>query len=871
MFELAVRGPAFVSGRRALKLARRPASLCAASCSNNSSKNAMMGYGKRLGFATKAKQHFFKSLDLQECIKPAEKRDGLFTGTKLVCSLGPSSHTVEVLEAMLRAGMVAVRVDLTWGGLDFHRATLAALNQAMVNCKKLCAVILDTLGREIMVRRPCEFGPDSWPAHPNPIDVAAGQTITLTTAPDVEATADVWPVTYPHLHNMVEEGDTVYIGRYLGTGSDSASLYLRVTRIEGADIICEACNGAVMDGLMTVFHMERSADSLLNLQNNLPLFSEYDRQAIAALGAEFEIDYVNLAYTRTREDVREARLFLDSLGMTATKVLAKVETRQGLLNFRGILAGADGIVISRGHIGLDVAPEKMALVQKQLISHCNLLGKPVLITRVVDSMVTSPRPTRAEATDIANAVLDGVDGILLGAETLRGSYPVEAVATIAEICRVAESVFDHTSHYDHLMSAAEEMEDVVRAAAGSMAAAAAAAAGGRASTSASGHSGEGAGSGLRGTAAAHAAELDEDMIPSSGVSRAGSFSDVQGLGANGGKSGSAGSFSNLRGLMQSSSYASLQAAYQEVHSFAMFGGAGSHSVAANLHTLKASTGATGAGKSSVGPSAKDNADLPFMNMLESLASSAVRAAGKVQADLIIVYTATGRTAQLVAKYRPPMPILTLVVPRLVNDGIRWRLEGKATARTCQLTRGLLPMLATPGPNGDAVLEAAVIKAALAGLVAPRHHVVVLQQIHNDLCVKIMSLDSSGRRIAGPRVARAAKGTGIGPYISALYPKSPNPKALARAMGASTGDLVDSDADDDDEGPHGSAADGYDEGLVPLLVGLPGDLQTSASMLYDDEMSRAIAAAMKGSASPAPAPAREVDVAALKPSIGVMSP
>ncbi|WIA20834.1 hypothetical protein OEZ85_005187 [Tetradesmus obliquus] len=335
--------------------------------------------------------------------------------------------------------------------------------------------------------------------------------------------------------------------------------------------------------------------------------------------------------------------------------------------------------------------------------------------------------------------------------------------------------------------------------------------------------------------------------------------------------GSAGSFSNLRGLMQSSSYASLQAAYQEVHSFAMFGGAGSHSVAANLHTLKASTGATGAGKSSVGPSAKDNADLPFMNMLESLASSAVRAAGKVQADLIIVYTATGRTAQLVAKYRPPMPILTLVVPRLVNDGIRWRLEGKATARTCQLTRGLLPMLATPGPNGDAVLEAAVIKAALAGLVAPRHHVVVLQQIHNDLCVKIMSLDSSGRRIAGPRVARAAKGTGIGPYISALYPKSPNPKALARAMGASTGDLVDSDADDDDEGPHGSAADGYDEGLVPLLVGLPGDLQTSASMLYDDEMSRAIAAAMKGSASPAPAPAREVDVAALKPSIGVMSP
>ncbi|KAF6256488.1 Pyruvate/Phosphoenolpyruvate kinase-like domain-containing protein [Scenedesmus sp. NREL 46B-D3] len=812
-----------------------------------------MGVGKRLGFGTKAKQHFLKSLDLQECIRPAEKREGLFTGTKLVCSLGPSSHSVDVLEGLLAAGMVAARIDLTWGGLDFHRATLAALN-----------------------------------------------TVTLTTRADVEATADVWPVTYPHLHSMAEEGDTIYIGRYLGAGSDRASLYLTVRGVEGDDIVCEAQNGAVMDGLLTVFHMERSADSLLNLQNNLPLFSEYDRQAIAALGREFEVDYINLAYTRTREDVREARLFLDSLGLTSTRALAKVETRQGLLNFRGILAAADGIVISRWGAAAECmgqhrarrGPEKMALVQKQLVSHCNLLGKPVLITRVVDSMVTNPRPTRAEATDIANAVLDGVDGILLGAETLRGSYPVEAVATIAQICRVAESVFDHTSHYDHLMTAAEEMEDVVRTAASSMAGGA----GGRSSAAALGHSGDGSGFGLRGAAAAHAAEVDDDMIPSSGVSPAGSSWDVQGLGsANGSKTGLANSFTNLRGLMQSSSYASLQAAYAEVHSFAMYGGAGTRSVAANLHTLKGGASGPGQGKS---PLAPRDADLPFMNLLESLASSAVRAAGKVQADLIIVYTATGRTAQLVAKYRPPMPILTLVVPRLVSDGIRWRLEGKATARACQLTRGLLPMLATPGPNGDAVLEAAVIKAAMAGLVAPKHHVVVLQQIHNDLCVKqcwhggdhsrglallqcsccsmclhgcsvhqIMSLDSSGRRIAGPRIARAARGIGIGPHTSAMYPKSPNPKTLARGVGTSTGDMVDSDADDDDG--DAAAAGLFDEGLVPLLMGLPGDLQTSASMLYDDELARTISAAMKTSG--AQAPVKEADVAALKPSIGVMSP
>eukprot|EP00879_Flechtneria_rotunda_P010736 GHRR01011218.1.p1 GENE.GHRR01011218.1~~GHRR01011218.1.p1 ORF type:complete len:534 (+),score=126.26 GHRR01011218.1:418-2019(+) len=401
----------------------------------------MAGKSKSGGvtYRTKAKQHFFRSLDLNDVITPADDDQGAFTGTKLVCSLGPSSHTVPVLEAMLNAGMVAARIDLTWGGLDFHRKSLQALNEAMTNTKKLCAITLDTLGREMMVRRPCVFGEDGWPLHPDPVEVQAGQIVMLTTRQDVEAHDNVFPVTYPHLHMMVEPGDTIYIGRYLVSGSDSASLYLEVLETDDQDIKCQAQNSATMDGLMTVFHMERSNDSLLNLQNNLPLLSDYDQEAIKALGAEFEIDFVNLAFTRTREDVQEARTFLDSIGLTGCRVLAKIETRQSLLNFRGILSLADGVIVSRGNIGLDVAPEKMALVQKQLISNCNLLGKPVLITRVVDSMVTNPRPTRAEATDIANAVLDGTDGILLGAETLRGAYPVEAVSTIAQICRYART------------------------------------------------------------------------------------------------------------------------------------------------------------------------------------------------------------------------------------------------------------------------------------------------------------------------------------------------------------------------------------------------------------------------------------------------
>eukprot|EP00878_Enallax_costatus_P008141 GHUV01008513.1.p1 GENE.GHUV01008513.1~~GHUV01008513.1.p1 ORF type:complete len:786 (+),score=206.32 GHUV01008513.1:278-2635(+) len=717
----------------------------------------------------KSKQHFFRSLDLNSVIQQADSRDGAFTGTKLVCSLGPSSHTVPVLEAMLNAGMVAARIDLTWGGPEFHIRTLEALGTAMKRTKKLCAIILDTLGREMMVRRPCAIGEDGWPTHPEPMEIVAGQIITLTTRDDAESTTDVWPMTYPHLHTLVEVGDTIYIGRYLVTGSDQASLYLEVQEVVGQDIICQAQNGAVMDGLMTVYHMERSADSLSNLQNNLPLLSDYDKQTIALISSQFEVDFINVAYTRTREDVHEARLFLDSLGMLNTKVLAKIETRQALLNFRGILATADGIVLSRGHMGLDVAPEKMALVQKHVVSNCNLLGKPVLITRVMDSMVSNPRPTRAEATDIANAVLDGVDGILLGAETLRGPYPVEAVSTVAHICRCAEDVFDHTSHYDYLMTAAAEMEAVVQAAAEAR---------------------SDVGMSKPHVAFALGQDFDaEDHIGSDNVSPNDSSNDLAGLGPTGRKG--AGSFTNLRGMMHSGSLASLQAAYQEVHNFTAFGGAGNKSMGAGLSALGRGTSGGGAGRGGM------KEQLPFMSVLESLASTAVRVAGKVQADLIVVYTATGRTAQLVAKYRPPMPILTLVVPRLINDGVRWRLEGTSIARSCQLTRGLLPMLATPGPNGDAVLEAAIIQAAAAGLVAPRGHVVVLQQIHDDFCVKVLTLDATGTHIVGSR---------SGPAVAAQMPR--------KTQKSSSGALAGSD-DEADESEMTRSSGSF--GVSPSIV------------------------------------------------------
>eukprot|EP00891_Asterochloris_glomerata_P003175 jgi/Astpho2/3175/e_gw1.00052.17.1_t len=547
----------------------------------------------------KIRTHFLKNCDLPSLLEPAPAHEATWTATKVIVTLGPSCHEVDTLCQLLQSGATCARIDLTWGTLDFHKRSLRNLNDAMRKTRKLCAVMLDTVGREITVKREVQIDEMGWPVHDGAMSVGAGQKIILTTREGAEATSEVLPVSYPKFHSMVERGDTIFLGRYLVTGSEESSLFLHVDDVAGNDVVCTARNNASLDGLLTIFHTERSSDTLQNVQNDLQILSQEDKDALSQLANEFEIDFVSLSFTRSREDVTAARDYLDSLGMVHTKVLAKLETRQSLFAFRHITQEADGIIMSRGNLGLDVLAEKMALVQKALVQTCNIMGKPCIITRVVDTMVTAPRPTRqamAEATDIANAVLDGVDGILLGAETLRGRHPVAVVETILHICKQAEKVFDHSHHFEFLMQASD------------------------------------------------------------------------------------------------------------------------------CHCV------------------------PYMSKLESIASSAVRAADKVMASLIIVYTHSGQTAQLVSKYRPAMPILTLVIPQLKSDGHKWTLEGRATARQCQISRGLLPVLAAPSPSGETLLEEAVLMSAKVGLVRANDHIVCVQRIHEAYVVKIVSVNDKGTGI-----------------------------------------------------------------------------------------------------------------------------
>ncbi|KAK9905554.1 hypothetical protein WJX75_002050 [Coccomyxa subellipsoidea] len=591
----------------------------------------------------KAKTHVLKNTDLRTIIEPADPDEVAFTATKVVVTIGPACQDVDTLCKILEAGATCARCDLTWGSLDFHKKSLSNLTEAMRRTRKLCAIVIDTIGRELTVNRPTTDEEDGWPKFEKGITVKANDKVILTTKEGATLSGNTLPVSYPKFMSMVQKGDTIFLGRYLVTGSEESSCYLTVEEVGKEDVTCTARNSADLNGLLTIFHTERSADALQNVQNDLPILTDYDKKALEALLSCFEVDFVSLSFVREADDVHSAREFLDSLGHTTTKLMAKCETRQSLFNFQSIAQASDAIIMSRGNLGLDVLPEKMALVQKAVISNSNLIGKPVLITRVVDTMVNTPRPTRAEATDVANAVLDGVDGILLGAETLRGKYPVQTVQTILAICRQAEKAFDHNYHFEHLMAEALDAETE----------------------------------------------------------------------------------SGLDALARSISVTSLGSHERDGHDM-------SHTLGSSVSLSKQHTGA------------------PLLSKLESIASSAVRAADKVGAALIIVYTQSGQTASLVSKYRPPMPILTLVIPQLKNDGMKFQLVGRGVARQCQIQRGLLPVLAAPSPSGETLLHEAVQMSLRVGLVKPNDHIVVVQMISDALVVKILSVDELGGGIKAIR-------------------------------------------------------------------------------------------------------------------------
>jgi len=560
--------------------------------------------------------------------------------------------------------------------------------------KRLCSVWVDTVGREIIVRLPTKEDSNGWMTlEKTPIQFEEGKEVIITTDPNAQVSASLLPVNNPEFPSLVQPGNILHIGRFLATGGEGGSLFVQVLSSSPKEIRCVAQNSATLVGVLTVLVSHREFELSLHdhdLNRDLPLMSPHDMECLRTFGADFEIDFLTLSYSNSAEDVWSARQTLDAVGLTQTKVIAKVERKAAIHNFDEIVSAADGILLSRGNLGLDFEPEEMALLQKDCVARCNSVGKPIVLTRFVDTMVHTPRPTRAEATDVANAVLDGVDAILLGAETLRGLYPVDTVQTVIKLCRAAEKYFDYRLHHEDLMGETFDEELSLN----------------RAYPSSADFSMK---------EAPHPPPLNKISTVPSPASDNGAADAIHTMGSPGAMHGD-----------NTNSPSNMLSEDRKVSSFGVL----PHRVSSEQELEKVII--TGA---------------PLMSKGESIASSAVRTAEKINAGMILVLAQTGRTVSLVAKYRPPMPVLAVVVPTLRSSNNGWQMEGKFLARQFLVMRGVHPMLAAPMAGSEGLLGEAIASAHGQGLVRPRQHVVCILTQKQSLVVKVVQVNEHGDGIA----------------------------------------------------------------------------------------------------------------------------
>ncbi|KAH0465892.1 hypothetical protein IEQ34_005995 [Dendrobium chrysotoxum] len=488
--------------------------------------------------------------------------------TKIVCTLGPASRSVEMLEKLLREGMNVARFNFSHGSHEYHQETLDNLRAAMENTGILCAVMLDTKGPEIRTG----FLKDG-----KPVPLKKGQEITITTDYNIKGDESMISMSYKKLPVDMKPGGVILC-------ADGTITFTVLSCDEEQGLVHCRCENSATLG-------ERKNVNLPGVIVDLPTLTEKDKEDIMRWGVPNKIDIIALSFVRKGSDLSAVRVLL---GDHAKQIIlmSKVENQEGVANFDDILNNTDAFMVARGDLGMEIPIEKIFYAQKVMIFKCNILGKPVVTaTQMLESMIKSPRPTRAEATDVANAVLDGTDCVMLSGETAAGAYPELAVRTMAKICLEAESYLDYGSVFKVIMAGAP--------------------------------------------------------VP--------------------------------------------------------------------------------------------------MSPIESLTSSAVRTANSAKASLILVLTRGGSTAKLVAKYRPAIPILSVVVPELKTDFFDWSCSDDSTARHSLIYRGLIPMLSTATAKAstseatDEAVELALDYAKAIGLCSPGDSVVALHRLGAASVIKLLTV------------------------------------------------------------------------------------------------------------------------------------
>jgi pyruvate kinase len=356
--------------------------------------------------------------------------------TKIVCTIGPAPRSPAVLERLIRAGMSVARLNFSHGTLEEHARVVSAVRDLADRLDRPVAILQDLPGPKLRVGE-IEGGA---------VTLEAGSTVTLTGRP-VPGTDRLVSVSEPTLAAAVRPGDALLLS--------DGDLELEVLAVSGGDIHCRVVIGGRLASRKGINVPARSIGAAS--------LTDEDRAALA-FGLRQGVDYVALSFVRSAADVREARALIDRQG-ARTPLVAKIEKRQALEGIDAILEQVDGIMVARGDLGVETPLAEIPRVQKMLIAKANRAGKPVITaTHMLRSMVESRRPTRAEVTDVANAILDGTDAVMLSEETAVGRYPVEAVATMVEIAGAIEASFPHDAWSDRMGEAGSVTEAVGRAA-----------------------------------------------------------------------------------------------------------------------------------------------------------------------------------------------------------------------------------------------------------------------------------------------------------------------------------------------------------------------------------------------------------------------
>ena len=340
--------------------------------------------------------------------------------TKIVCTIGPACESREKIIGLCQAGMNVARLNFSHGTHEEHQRRIDVIKEVRQELALPIALMLDTKGPEYRIRT-FETGK---------VTLEAGADFTFTTR-EVVGNESIVSVSYAKLHEELQPGDPVLLNNGL--------MKFEVQRVEGQDIHCKVVCGGVLS--------DRKSMSFPGKVIKQVYLSEQDKKDIA-FGVKNGVDFIACSFVSLKQDLLDVQAYLDSLGAGHIGLIAKIENQSGIDHIADICQACDGIMVARGDMGVEVAFEQLPAIQKKLITQCRLQGKRVITaTEMLESMITNPRPTRAEISDVANAVYDGTSAIMLSGETAAGQYPIEAVQTMAKIAEAAEKNFDYKTRF----------------------------------------------------------------------------------------------------------------------------------------------------------------------------------------------------------------------------------------------------------------------------------------------------------------------------------------------------------------------------------------------------------------------------------------